>query len=171
MIAAPDGRKLESATAYGTIRRRRRRGSRSWSSEDVLVLGLVLTSRVVAVAQETTRVSVDSAGVQGNANSGFPSVSADGQVVAFDSNTWNLVPGDTNAAFDAFVHARCSIDASRSNDGSGFPGTYGVPPFTSQQNPSFGATSTLDLANSRGLRLPDSSSSDSGAAASTWSTR
>jgi serralysin len=45
----------------------------------------------------TTRVSVNSAGNQGNSGfSLFPSISADGRFVAFDSNASNLVPGDTN---------------------------------------------------------------------------
>ncbi|MEG4589357.1 calcium-binding protein [Microcoleus sp. MOSTC5] len=51
----------------------------------------------------TTRVSVDSAGNQGNNESFYPSISADGQRVAFDSASSNLVPGDTNNTFDVFV--------------------------------------------------------------------
>jgi Tol biopolymer transport system component len=54
----------------------------------------------------TTRVSLDSAGLQGNAGSGDPSISADGRYVAFDSGASNLVPGDTNGAQDVFVHDR-----------------------------------------------------------------
>ena len=44
----------------------------------------------------TTRVSVDSAGNQGNSFSGSPSISADGRFVAFSSFGSNLVPGNTN---------------------------------------------------------------------------
>ncbi|MEG4404587.1 calcium-binding protein [Microcoleus sp. MON2_D5] len=51
----------------------------------------------------TTRVSVDSAGNQGNNDSFDPSISADGHRVAFDSEASNLVPGDTNNTFDVFV--------------------------------------------------------------------
>lgn len=51
----------------------------------------------------TTRVSVSSAGVQGNAGSGLESISADGHVVAFTSSASNLVPGDTNGVADIFV--------------------------------------------------------------------
>jgi Ca2+-binding RTX toxin-like protein len=51
----------------------------------------------------TTRVSVNSAGNQGNNFSLFPSISADGRFVAFDSNASNLVPGDTNNTTDIFV--------------------------------------------------------------------
>ena len=46
----------------------------------------------------TTRVSVDSAGNQGNSHSGFGSISADGRFVAFHSSASNLVSGDANAA-------------------------------------------------------------------------
>src|SRR4028118_2264462 len=53
----------------------------------------------------TTRVSVDSAGNQGNGSSffGTPSISADGRFVAFNSTASNLVPGDTNSSTDMFV--------------------------------------------------------------------
>jgi Tol biopolymer transport system component len=52
----------------------------------------------------TTRVSVDSAGVEGNFGSSNPSISADGRHVAFESAATNLVAEDGNGAFDCFVH-------------------------------------------------------------------
>jgi Tol biopolymer transport system component len=54
----------------------------------------------------TTRVSVSSSGVKGNAKSAYPSISSDGRFVAFQSDATNLVPGDTNGAMDIFVHDR-----------------------------------------------------------------
>ena len=51
----------------------------------------------------TERVSVDSAGVQGNSSSTFPAISADGRFVAFVSEASNLVAGDTNGAENAFA--------------------------------------------------------------------
>ncbi|MEG4087977.1 calcium-binding protein [Microcoleus sp. Pol12B4] len=51
----------------------------------------------------TTRVSVDSAGNQGNNGSFAPSISANGRRVAFDSAASNFVPGDTNNIPDVFV--------------------------------------------------------------------
>lgn len=51
----------------------------------------------------TTRVSVDSAGGQGNGESRGPALSADGRLVAFMSWSSNLVAGDTNSALDVFV--------------------------------------------------------------------
>jgi Tol biopolymer transport system component len=57
----------------------------------------------------TERVSIDSAGTQGNGLSSEPSMSADGHLVAFDSLADNLVPNDTgggNWDWDVFVHNR-----------------------------------------------------------------
>ncbi len=83
------------------------------------------------VAGKTTRASVDSAGAQGNGSSYFPSVSADGRVVAFESWATNLVPADTNGWKDVFVRdvltgttARASVDSlgAQASDGhSGSP--------------------------------------------------
>jgi Ca2+-binding RTX toxin-like protein len=67
----------------------------------------------------TTRVSLDSAGNQGNGYSYTPSISADGRFVAFESNASNIVPGDTNNTFDIFVRdtltnttTRVSVDSA-----------------------------------------------------------
>jgi archaellum component FlaF (FlaF/FlaG flagellin family) len=60
-----------------------------------------------ASAQTTTRVSVDSAGVQGNSESlSATAISADGRYVVFGSYATNLVPGDTNGVKDTFIHDR-----------------------------------------------------------------
>jgi len=55
----------------------------------------------------TTRVSVDSGGNQANSfgnGAMHPSISADGTRIAFQAHADNLVPNDTNGAFDVFVH-------------------------------------------------------------------
>lgn len=52
----------------------------------------------------TTRVSVSSSGEEANSSSINPSISSDGRFVAFSSHATNLIPGDTNNAFDVFVH-------------------------------------------------------------------
>ncbi len=44
----------------------------------------------------TSRVSLDSNGIQGNSGSFDPSISADGRYVAFESDADNLVPNDNN---------------------------------------------------------------------------
>ncbi len=54
----------------------------------------------------TERVSVDSNGLEANGGSFQPSISADGRFVAFFSEAWNLVPGDTNGELDVFVRDR-----------------------------------------------------------------
>src|SRR5207249_3327309 len=56
----------------------------------------------------TSRVSVDSHGVQGDFVSLDSAVSADGRMVAFRSFAANLVPGDTNGQPDVFVRDRVS---------------------------------------------------------------
>lgn len=72
----------------------------------------------------TTRVSVDSAGIQGNAVSFVGSISADGRYIGFFSEASNLVPGDTNGRpgiRDVFVHDRLAATTTRVNvasDGS-----------------------------------------------------
>jgi Ca2+-binding RTX toxin-like protein len=67
----------------------------------------------------TTRVSVDSAGNQGNDVSYSPSISANGRFVAFESFASNIVPGDTNRERDIFVRdtltnttTRVSVDSA-----------------------------------------------------------
>ncbi|NQU49632.1 MAG: PD40 domain-containing protein [Planctomycetes bacterium] len=72
---------------------------------------------------ETTRVSVDSAGFQGNFFSSEPSISANGRFVAFESWSWNLVPNDNNGAGDVFLHDRLSGATTRvSVDSTGIEG-------------------------------------------------
>ena len=55
---------------------------------------------------QTTRVSVASDGAQGNGDSTYARLSADGRYVVFQSSASNLVPGDTNGVDDVFVHDR-----------------------------------------------------------------
>jgi len=67
----------------------------------------------------TVRVSVDSKGTQADRQSAWPSISADGRYVAFQSDATNLVTGDTDNATDVFVHdlktgstVRVSVDSA-----------------------------------------------------------
>ena len=66
-----------------------------------------------AAAYTTTRVSVDSNGVEGNDTSRRPSISADGRYVAFMSDATNLISGDTNDAGDIFLHDLQTGDTTR----------------------------------------------------------
>ncbi|MGB3411661.1 MAG: hypothetical protein WBA45_10715 [Microthrixaceae bacterium] len=63
----------------------------------------------------TTRVSVGSAGLQGDRDSGAPNISADGRYVVFESAARNLVDGDLNNKVDIFVHDRDTATTSRAS--------------------------------------------------------
>ena len=57
-------------------------------------------------AGTTERVSLGAAGAEGDGDSFFPSISADGRFVAFTSDATNLVGGDLNGTLDIFVRDR-----------------------------------------------------------------
>jgi Tol biopolymer transport system component len=78
----------------------------------------------------TSRMSVDSSGLQGDNGSYNPSISADGRFVAFESDATNFVAGDSNFTTDVFVYEqatggteRVSVNSSGAdgNDGSILP--------------------------------------------------
>ena len=79
---------------------------------------------------QTSRISVASDGTEGDGNSEFPWLSANGRYVAFHSLATNLVSDDTNFTSDIFVHDRQSgqttrvsvaSDGTQGNDFSGDP--------------------------------------------------
>jgi Tol biopolymer transport system component len=78
----------------------------------------------------TERVSVDSAGAEGNGPSACQAVSADGRYVLFTSLASNLVSGDTNGTWDVFVRDRAAGTTERvsvdSNGGQGDGASYGA---------------------------------------------
>jgi Tol biopolymer transport system component len=85
----------------------------------------------------TARVSVDSSGVEGNADSGAPTLSENGRYVAFGSDATNLVAGDLNGADDCFVHDRQTGQTTRvSVDSGGIEGNgpSGLPMISSYRN-------------------------------------
>lgn len=78
----------------------------------------------------TELISFGIDGTQSNMTSRYPSVSADGRYVAFESNATNLVPNDSNGAYDIFVRDRqsqttervsMSSDGIQGNNNSHFP--------------------------------------------------
>ena len=69
------------------------------------------------------RVSLANDGSQGNGGSYLGGISSDGRFVVFGSQADNLVAGDTNGAFDAFVRDRLAGTTTRvSVDSSGVEG-------------------------------------------------
>jgi Tol biopolymer transport system component len=71
-------------------------------------------------ASTTSRVSEYTGHFEGDGDSLRPSISADGRFVAFDSDDWNLIWGDTNDVFDVFVNDReTTVTARVSVDDSG----------------------------------------------------
>jgi Tol biopolymer transport system component len=71
--------------------------------------------------KQTVRVSMAFDGSEGNNNSYWPSISADGRYVAFESQASNLVSGDTNRKYDIFLYDRFTSQIeciSIANDGS-----------------------------------------------------
>jgi Tol biopolymer transport system component len=67
----------------------------------------------------TERVSVDSAGAQGNLFSRTPSISSDGRFVAFCSWASDLIAADTNGELDIFVHDRQNGTTERMSEATG----------------------------------------------------
>lgn len=63
----------------------------------------------------TTRVSVSSAGAQGNDGSDSGPISRDGRYVLFESSASNLVPGDTNGVVDVFRRDRLTGETVRAS--------------------------------------------------------
>jgi Tol biopolymer transport system component len=67
------------------------------------MLALYLRDRQTST---TEQISVATDGSTANQNSYFPTLSADGRFVAFISDAWNLVGGDTNGKTDVFLRDR-----------------------------------------------------------------
>ena len=75
------------------------------STRDIFVTAVQVTDppNCTLVPIHTARVSVASAGTEGDGQSSLPTISADGAFVAYHSNATNLVEADTNFAADIFV--------------------------------------------------------------------
>jgi len=77
-----------------------------------LVLNLMGVGTAYASSSITQRISVSSA-IQGNSESDYPSISADGRYVAFASSASNLIVGDMNGLGDIFVYDRQTGETKR----------------------------------------------------------
>ena len=85
------------------------------------LLVCALLSAVAGAAVAVERVSVATGGGEANAQSRYPTISANGRYVTFLSDATNLVAGDTNAAADVFLRDRLLGTTTRislKNDGS-----------------------------------------------------
>ena len=96
---------------------------RNGSPTPVILLAVItlwqFTASAVAAPGDTTRVSVDSSEMEGNSESGWPSISADGLFVSFYSPASNLVIGDTNGTLDTFLYDRQTSTIERISVASG----------------------------------------------------
>lgn len=79
----------------------------------VCLSGIFLMAHSGSLSAQVTRVSISSAGAEGNGNSYWPVTSSDGRFVAFNSAASNLVVGDTNNYEDIFVHDRQTGETTR----------------------------------------------------------
>jgi hypothetical protein len=99
---------------------------------------LVITFLIVPslAAQQLNLVSINGAGTaSGNAESfvGYSTLSSDGRYVAFTSTASDIVPNDTNGAWDLFVRdlstgttTLVSVNAAGTNSGNGNSGVSGI---------------------------------------------
>ncbi|MBI1851014.1 MAG: HYR domain-containing protein [Planctomycetes bacterium] len=79
-----------------------------------------------AGAIAVTRVSVSTAGAEGNGDSRAPAMSSDARFIAFDSSASNLVAGDVNGVADVFVRDRQAGTTVRASVDAGGAGGNGA---------------------------------------------
>jgi len=99
---------------FGAMGLGRRSSGRAAALAGAAVAALALAAPAVAGIGPTTRESLTGAsGQQANGASFGASLSADGSLVAFQSNASDLVPGDTNNFTDVFVRDRINATTTR----------------------------------------------------------
>ena len=82
----------------------------------------------------TELISKSAAGVQGNGDSSAPVISANGELVVFESSAANLVVGDNNGSLDIFLHNRVNNTITRISsaaNGGNADGDSGSPALSS----------------------------------------
>ncbi len=118
----PGDETMSGRSGFGAQRWRKSSGRRTavWGSGLGTVLALAAgIAAPPPAAAATQRVSVSSAGVQGNGGSLREKLSANGRFVVFQSAATNLVPGDTNGKTDIFVRDRKTGKTQRVSVGPG----------------------------------------------------
>jgi Tol biopolymer transport system component len=83
------------------------------------LLGACLTITIVCNAQTFQRISLGLVGTEANQSSNWQSISADGNIIVYNSRASNLVAGDTNNTSDIFVYDRRNGQTRRVNLASG----------------------------------------------------
>ncbi len=106
--------------------------------------------------QEIRCATIDCSGAPaaGGVGTNFScALSSDGRYALFSAAGTEYVSDDTNIYNDLFVHdlANPGFQAAWSNYGAGWPGTRGVPTFTLDVDPEFGATATATASNTLGF--------------------
>jgi Tol biopolymer transport system component len=96
----------------------------------------------------TARVSVSSSQAQANGSSVETALSGDGRFVVFTSEASNLVPGDTNASSDVFIHDRQDGTTTRISVASGGSEAWG-----DSRSPAVNADGTLVVFESSATNL------------------
>lgn len=76
-------------------------------------LDVFLRNLTVPNAPTTTRISVSTAGVQGDGLSYLDTITPDGRYIVFDSSSTNFSTPDTNMSFDVFLHERATGTTTR----------------------------------------------------------
>lgn len=105
MGAVGNGTGSASVTRVGTRRFLTALGTVSLVAMSPALIGAPLAAVGAPGSGVTTVVSVSSTGVQGLGANERPTISGDGNLVAFQSDASNLVPDDNNnGAWDVFVH-------------------------------------------------------------------
>ncbi|MFN0007470.1 MAG: TolB family protein [Planctomycetota bacterium] len=92
------------------------------------VMDVFARDGLTSMLSTTTRMSVDSAGVQSNGASAKAAISANGAIVVFESAASNLVGGDSNALLDVFWRDRSPAATGTGRVSVGTGGIQGAGP-------------------------------------------
>jgi hypothetical protein len=120
----------------------------TWTLALAALLCLSPSGRALSEGGSTERVNVSSSGTEGNGPGNLPALSADGNLVAFQSSANDLVPGDTNFSADIFVRDRLlGVTTRVSLSSSGGQGNH------HSKEPAISADGRYVLFNSRASNL------------------
>ncbi|MDX1449690.1 MAG: hypothetical protein R3246_11585, partial [Acidimicrobiia bacterium] len=135
--------------------RARRFGASIVVASMLLAAGLVAAGPAAGDVGDVIRISRGIGGAVPDSGSDWPSVSGDGEVVAFSSNASNLVLGDTNFDDDVFVFEVSSgvmtrVSVSSSGDEGDAGPSYGPVVSSDGRHVAFASDSNLVLDDTNG---------------------